>query len=75
MARIKADIRIGQRCWEEYQRMTDGSPRHGEQWWQIPHSTAYNWSHGACPSVRHLAVLGRHGADLNYILTGRRTEC
>lgn len=72
MSKHKSDISIGQRCTEfiislhpEIKRACAliGINRH----------RFYEWKNGqSTPSAYHLQALAYHGADVYYLLTGRR---
>ena len=68
MAMLKGDIEIGHRAYEEvirlFPRMKDASAAIG----------CYKWHDGVSPSAKFLARLIVLGADVHYILTGRRTK-
>ena len=68
----KGDIEIGSRAYEEAMRLFD-SPRELEARIGISKSTVYNWQDGVSPGGLALARLHYSGADVLYILTGRRT--
>ena len=73
MAMLKGDITIGYRAYEEvlrlFPRMKDAMVALG-----CRENNIYKWGEGGCPSAKFLARLLVVGADIPYILTGRRTE-
>lgn len=73
MAMIKGDITIGHRAYEEvlrlFPRMKDAMAAIG-----CRENNIYKWAEGVCPSAKFLARLLVLGADIPYILTGRRSE-
>lgn len=73
MAMLKGDITIGQRAYEEvlriFPRMIDATAAIGCKDWNI-----YSWHRGVCPSAKFLARLIMVGADVHYILIGRRMQ-
>lgn len=73
MAMLKGDISIGHRAYEEvlrlFPRMKDASTVIG-----CKDTNIYKWNDGVCPSAKFLARLLEVGADIHYILTGRRSE-
>ena len=72
MAMRKCDITIGHRAYEEvlrmFPRMKDATAALGCKDWNI-----YKWHDGVSQSAKFLARLLILGADIPYILTGRRT--
>ena len=72
MAMLKGDIKIGHRAYEEvlrlFPRMKDATAALG-----CKDSNIYKWHEGVAPSAKFLARLLVLGADIPYILTGRRT--
>ena len=73
MGQIKGDIEIGKRAAEEARRIfpsvADASKRMG-----IGRKAVYSWERdGIVPGGFYLAKLYYAGADVIYILTGRRT--
>lgn len=73
MRQKKLDIEVGFRAYEEFRRVAG---RRGmvklAQRLGFGRKTAIAWKHGICPSVLYLAKLHYAGADVIYILTGRR---
>lgn len=71
MARRKADVRIGYRAAEEAFRIA-----HSAQYAAVlvggERKIVYTWSEGNAPSAIYLQRLHELGADVIYILTGRR---
>ena len=73
MSQKKADISIGMRAYEEAMRISDGPEmllrKNG-----IAKNTLYMWRDGSAPGGLHLAKLHYAGADVLYILTGKRSK-
>ena len=73
MAMIKSDITIGHRAYEEvlriFPRMIDATTAIG-----CKDCNIYSWQRGVCPSAKFLARLIDVGADVYYILKGRRMQ-
>lgn len=71
MAILKGDITIGHRAYEEvlrlFPKMKDAAAA-----LQCKDNNIYQWGNGICPSAKFLARLHNVGADVIYILTGRR---
>lgn len=72
MARRKADVGIGYRAAEEAYRIA-----HTAQYAAVligcSHKLVYAWSEGNAPTAIYLQRLCDMGADVLYILTGKRT--
>lgn len=72
MSKEKGDIKIGQRAFEEIQRLFPtviiASSRSG-----CSKQAIYAWRDGNTPDGLNLARLHYAGADVIYILTGKRT--
>lgn len=62
----RSDIEIGHRTAEEYSRISGNGFR-------VPRNTVAWWRDGFAPSAFWLARLCYAGADVIYILTGRRS--
>ena len=73
MAMLKGDITIGHRAYEEvlrlFPRMKDAAAALG-----CKDNNIYKWGEGICPSAKFLARMIEVGADVYYILTGRRSR-
>jgi hypothetical protein len=41
---------------------------------EMKHNIVYEWEKGTAPSALHLKRLAELGADVHYILTGKRKE-
>ena len=75
MPRLKGDIEIGYRAADEFFRLAAeaGVTQNAfEIRTGIQHSSIANWRYGATPGGLALQVLLRHGADVEYILSGKR---
>lgn len=72
MAILKGDITIGYRAYEEvlrlFPRMKDAMAALG-----CRENNIYQWGRGIAPSAKSLARLLEVGADVPYILIGRRS--
>ena len=73
MPRQKVDINIGIRAFEEVKRLFP-SIKTATIRTNCKKATIYNWSEGMAPDCLNLARLHYAGADVIYILTGKRTE-
>ena len=78
MARRKARIEIGQRAFEELERLY-GVKKHGNKLLVskiigCDKKSVESWENGVAPDAIHLQRLHEIGADVIYILTGRRVE-
>jgi len=69
----KGDVEIGYRAYSEvlrlFPRLTDALNALG-----IRHENLYAWGRGGCPSAKYLARLLKAGADIEYILIGRKKD-
>ena len=69
----KGDIEIGYRAYNEvlrlFPRTKDAINRLG-----IRSENLYAWGRGCCPSAKYLARLLKAGADIEYILIGRKKD-
>jgi hypothetical protein len=72
MAKTKGDIEIGRRAYEEVVRLFD-VPSTAKQRIGITRNVLYGWRDGIVPGALWLAKLHYAGADVIYILTGRKT--
>lgn len=66
-----ADISIGQRAYEEVLRLFP-KIKDAERIIGCEHYTIYKWNQGVSPSAIYLAKLLELGADIRWILTGRK---
>ena len=73
MARNKCDIEIGRRAFEEVKRLFP-DVKNGIDRMRMSKNAVYGWKDGATPGALMLARLHYAGADVIYILTGKRTE-
>lgn len=73
MARRKADVRIGYRAAEEALRLSGYSAATAALLLGAERKIVYIWSEGCAPTAIYLQRLHEMGADVGYILTGRRT--
>jgi hypothetical protein len=71
MAKKKPDIEIGHRAYEEAIRLFC-KPRFANQH-GITRQILHSWSEGISPSALYLTKMHYAGADVLYILTGKRT--
>ena len=69
----KGESEIGFRAYEEVLRLF---PRQKDALssLNIRSENLYAWGRGVCPSAKYLARLLKHGADVDYILIGRKRE-
>lgn len=70
--RRKADPNIGYRTVEEIDRIFPNR-KTAEQALNICNPAIRTWSEGNAPSTCYLQALLAHGADVLYILTGKRS--
>jgi hypothetical protein len=74
----KAPIEIGCRAYEEFCRISNldryGNMKRAVRVIGCDRKTPYQWRDGVAPNTLYLAKLCELGADVRYILTGRRTE-
>lgn len=68
----RTDIRIGQRAAQEAIRICGDFARAGKMIGS-ERKTVYHWEQGVAPSAIYLARLHELGADVTWILTGRKT--
>lgn len=66
------DIEIGQRAAAEALRLYK-MPAEAARRLRIGKTTFYSWKDGTAPGALHLAKLHYAGADVIYILTGKRS--
>ena len=72
MARRKADVRIGYRAAEEALRLSGYSVTHAAILLGGERKLVYTWAEGNAPTAIFLQRLLEMGADVTYILSGRR---
>lgn len=69
----KGDVEIGYRAYDEvlrlFPRAKDALVALGTNGDNI-----YSWKNGVCPSAKYLARLLKAGADIEYILIGRKKD-
>lgn len=74
----KAQIEIGYRAYEEFCRIFEPDKRNNKkravQIIGFDRKTPYEWRDGRAPDAIFLARLCELGADVVYILTGRRRK-
>ncbi len=74
MPQVKGSINIGRRAWLEVIRiLPDKKNREVMVILGCGKCTVDMWRNGVCPSARHLARLYEIGADVVWILTGKRS--
>lgn len=71
MAMLKGDIEIGRRAYKEVLRLFPGI-KEATIALGCRHRNIYKWNEGVSPSAKFLARMIAVGADVHYILTGRR---
>ncbi len=67
----KGDIEIGFRAYSEVLRLFP-KLKDAVRILGVQHANLYAWNEGVCPSARSLARLHKAGADVIWILTGRK---
>jgi hypothetical protein len=67
----RADIRIGQRMYEEAMRLF-GTPTAAAQRLTCDRKAVYEWLNGIAPSALYLARLDALGGNVLYVITGRK---
>ena len=73
MSKRKSDIAIGQRAYEEVTRIFPGMmPKAIAKTFGCDRRTIYEWRDGTTPDGIYLQRLCFLGADIDWILTGRR---
>ena len=73
MSKRKADVRIGYRAVEEVYRISNYSTHYATVLLGCSKKLVYAWAEGTGPSAIYLQRMYEMGADVVYILTGRRT--
>ncbi len=69
----KGDIEIGFRAYTEVLRIFPGTTA-AVKALGIKSDNIYKWKDGVCPSAKYLARLLKAGADIEYILIGRKKD-
>ena len=72
MSKRKADVRIGYRAAEEALRLSDYSATNAALLIGCSHKLVYSWAEGNAPTAIFMQRLLKLGADVTYILSGRR---
>jgi len=73
MPKRKADVRIGYRAAEEALRLSGFSVSHAATLLGGDRKLVYTWADGCAPTAIFMQRLLEMGADVTYILSGRRT--
>ena len=73
MSKIKGDIEIGRRAFEEAVRLFD-TPSEASRRIGVRRKLLYAWREGCVPCGIFLAKLHCAGCDVIYILTGKKTS-
>lgn len=73
MPKHKADIHIGYRAAEEAYRISNHSATYAATLIGCSHKLVYAWAEGCAPTAIFLQRLMKLGADVPYILSGRRS--
>lgn len=71
LSRIKGDVEFGYRAFEEAMRVFQ-SPKNAMMGLLCSKHMLYGWKEGTTPGALALARLHYAGADVMYILTGKR---
>lgn len=71
---VKPQIEIGQRAFEEVLRLFDRTEDAKAALGVTGNRILYDWMSGSSPSAKYLQRLHFVGADVIYILTGRRSQ-
>lgn len=72
MPRRKADVRIGYRAAEEALRLSGYSASHAALLIGCSRKLVYSWAEGNAPTAIFMQQILELGADVTYILSGRR---
>ena len=72
MAKHKSDVRIGYRAAEEAMRLSGYSATTAALLIGCSHKLVYSWADGNAPTAIFMQRLLELGADVTYILSGRR---
>lgn len=70
----KADIEIGKRAFEEILRIFPSMVSAKRRLGISSNLQLYSWADGGAPSAKYLQRLHGCGADVIYILTGKRNQ-
>lgn len=73
MSKRKADVRIGYRAAEEALRLSGYSALNASLQIGCSRKLVYAWADGCAPTAIFVQRLHELGADIPYILSGRRT--
>ena len=74
MAMVRAQIEIGKRAYEEVLRIFPKITTAKRVVGASNHRILYDWMNGCAPSAKYLQRLYYCGADVIYILTGKRSK-
>lgn len=73
MGAMLADRGIGQRAYEEFKRLSGPKGIVGKcKEIGFSDKVVYDWKNGMCPATRCIVKMMDEGADVMYIMTGRR---
>ena len=72
MSKRKADVRIGYRAAEEALKLSGYSVAHAAVLLGGERKLVYSWAEGNAPTAIFMQRLLELGADVTYILSGRR---
>jgi hypothetical protein len=73
MAGKKGDLEIGRRAFQEAMRLFQ-TPKKARERIGVRKSTLFAWGEGVIPGGLYLAKLHYAGADVLYILTGKKSK-
>jgi uncharacterized protein YmfQ (DUF2313 family) len=74
MPKSRPQIEIGKRAFEEVSRLFDSQKLAKEMLGMSSNQLLYDWMVGVAPSAKYLQRLHYLGADVIYILTGKKKE-
>lgn len=74
MPKSRPQIEIGKRAFEEVSRLFDSQKLAKEMLGMSSNQLLYDWMVGVAPSAKYLQRLHYLGADVIYILTGKKEE-
>ena len=74
MPKYRPQIEIGKRAFEEVSRLFDSQKLAKEMLGMSSNQLLYDWMVGVAPSAKYLQRLHYLGADVIYILTGKKEE-
>ena len=74
MPKSRPQIEIGKRAFEEVSRLFDSQKLAKEMLGMSSNQLLYDWMVGVAPSAKYLQRLHYLGADVIYILTGKKAE-